>query len=206
MYTPSSFKESDPDVLFEFIKQNSFGILFSHHSEKPEATHLPFMVDRNYGSQGKLIAHFARANKHWRKISEEKEVLVTFQGPHTYISPSWYVHRDEVPTWNYATVHVYGKPKLIHDLESLRKMVTDLTHLHESNTESDWDLSEAAESFEVDLQAIVGLEIEITDIQGKFKFNQNKSVEDQQSVVQHLDKMGLNEESEIMKKNLKSKS
>jgi len=202
MYTPSSFKEDNPEILFELIENNSFGVLFSQHTERPEATHLPFMVNKRKRT---LIAHFAKANKHWKKLSEEKEILVIFQGPHTYVSPSWYVHRDEVPTWNYATVHVYGKPRLIHDSESLRKMVTELTHLHESNIESDWDLREASESFEIDLKAIVGIEIEISEMEGKFKFNQNKSKEDQEDVIKNLDNLGLKEVSEIMKKNLAEK-
>lgn len=203
MYIPLSFKEENPDVLFKFIEKYSFGVLFSQHQNKPEATHLPFLINKEKGPKGLLIAHFAKANKHWKKLIPEKEILCVFQGPHTYISPSWYKTRETVPTWNYATVHVYGKPKLIQDLEELRKMVTDLTNYHETTVESDWDLKEAKASFETDLRAIVGIEIEITRMEGKFKFNQNRSREDQLSVVEQLDGKKLSDAAAIMKKNLK---
>jgi len=205
MYTPSSFKEENPDILFELIEKYNFGILFSQHRNNPEATHLPFLVDRNRAEKGVLIAHFAKANKHWQKIDSTKEVLTVFQGPHTYISPSWYVNRAEVPTWNYATVHVYGKPRIIQDHEELRAMVTRLTHFHEEGTGTDWKLNEVTKTdFETDLKAIVGLEIDITRMEGKFKFNQNKSSEDQKSVIKHLDEKKMGDISAIMKKNLRT--
>jgi len=203
MYTPFSFKEDNPDVLFNLIEAHNFGVLFSQHQEQPEATHLPFLVDRNRGNNGILIAHFAKANKHWQKINAEKEVLTVFQGPHTYISPSFYKNRTEVPTWNYATVHVYGKPRVVEDSNELRAMVVRLTHYHEDSLDSDWKLTEVSKKdFETDLKAIVGLEIEISRMEGKFKFNQNKSTEDQKSVISHLDKKGLQDVSQIMKNNL----
>ncbi|MBO6522579.1 MAG: FMN-binding negative transcriptional regulator [Balneolaceae bacterium] len=205
MYTPSSFKEESPDVLFELIEKYNFGILFSQHSDNPEATHLPFLVDKNRGERGTLVAHFARANKHWNNLNETKEVLAVFQGPHTYITPSWYKNRDTVPTWNYATVHVYGKPKVIHELDELRKMVTRLTHFHESQVDSNWSLEESEKSFDINLKGITGLEIEITRMEGKFKFNQNKKKEDQQGVIENLENLGEEEVSSIMKENLKGK-
>ncbi|GAB5410099.1 MAG: FMN-binding negative transcriptional regulator [Balneolaceae bacterium] len=202
MYTPSSFKEENPDVLFAFIEENSFGVLFSQHLVRPEATHLPFLFDKKKGNKGILIAHFAKANKHWKTLDETKEVLCVFQGPHTYISPSWYKNRETVPTWNYATVHVYGRPRVIHDLEELSKMVTSLTHHHEEKVDSDWSLEEAKAEFETDLKAIVGLEIEITRMEGKFKFNQNRSKEDQLGVIEHLNNNNASGVKEIMKRNL----
>ena len=206
MYTPSSFKETNSEVLFDLIEEHSFGILFSQHKDQPEVTHLPFLVDRKRGKHGFLIAHFAKANKHWRNIDEGKELMVVFQGPHTYISPSWYKNREEVPTWNYATVHVHGKPIVTHDSEELRKMVKRLTHLHEGKIDSDWSLDEVSKKdFETDLKAIVGLEIEITRIEGKFKFNQNKSKDDQTKVIKNLDKLGIKDVSKIMKGNLKKR-
>ena len=204
MYTPSSFKEEDPEILFDLIEKHNFGILFSQHKDHPEVTHLPFLVDRNRGAKGILITHFAKANKHWRNIDTDKELLTIFQGPHTYISPSWYKNREEVPTWNYATVHVYGKSRIIHTKEDLQKMVIRLTYFHEDQVKSDWSLDEVSKKdFDTDLKAIVGLEIEISRMEGKFKFNQNKKNEDQASVVKNLDDLGIADVSEIMKKNLK---
>lgn len=202
MYTPSSFKETNPEVLFDLIEKYNFGILFSQHHEQPEATHLPFLVHRSEGEKGLLIAHLAKANKHWKKLNSEEEVLCVFQGPHTYISPSWYENRETVPTWNYATVHVYGKPKVIHELEDLKKMVTRLTHYHESQVDTDWSLDEGKSSFKKNLLGIVGLEIDITRIEGKFKFNQNRSKADQQGVVKNLENSTSTEVVDIMKKNL----
>lgn len=204
MYNPSSFKVDDPDILFELITAHNFGLIFSQHTEVAEVTHLPFLVDRSQGDKGVLIAHFARANKHWKQIDPNKELLCVFQGPQTYISPSWYIDRETVPTWNYATVHVRGQAKLIHNPSELRAMVTQLTHQHEAQVDSDWDLSEGESMMETDLKAIVGIIIEITHLEGKFKFNQNRSKEDQQSVITHLDKKGDSDVSTIMKKNLKT--
>ncbi|MFY0683415.1 MAG: FMN-binding negative transcriptional regulator [Balneola sp.] len=206
MYIPSSFTEEDPKILFKLIEEYNFGILFSQHYEQPEATHLPFLVDRQRGDHGVLIAHFAKANKHWRKLIESKKVLAVFQGPHSYISPSWYEDRAEVPTWNYATVHAYGIPRIIHDSSELRDMVTRLTHHHEDEIKSDWSIDEVSkQDFETDLKAIVGIEIEITRLEGKFKFNQNKTEADQAKVIKNLDKRNRNEVSDIMKKNLSRK-
>ena len=205
MYTPSSFKEDDPDILFDLIKEHNFGIIFSQHEEYPEATHLPFLVNRNKGKHGTLIAHFAKANKHWRNINETKEVLTVFQGPHTYISPAWYKNRAEVPTWNYATVHVLGKPLIIEDPSKLREMVTELTHFHENQFPTNWKLNEVPKKeFETDLKAIVGIEIEVTKMEGKFKFNQNKSTEDQRSVIKEMDSLGRTDVSTIMNRNINS--
>lgn len=203
MYTPSSFKEEDSEILFNLIEEFNFGILFTQHKKNPEATHLPFLVDRTRGEHGVLIAHFAKANSHWKKISATKDVLAVFQGPHTYISPSWYVNRAEVPTWNYATVHVYGKPIIVEEPKLLKAMVTRLTRYHENKIDSNWSLDEVSKKdFITDLKAIVGIEIEITRMEGKFKFNQNKSKEDQAKVIENLDNLDIIEVSEIMKNNL----
>ena len=203
MYIPSSFKEEDHNILFSLIEEHSFGILFSQHEDQPEVTHLPFLIDQERGGKGILIAHFAKANKHWRKIDANKEVLCVFQGPHSYISPSWYKDRETVPTWNYATVHVYGKPKIIDKPDELRKMVISLTHHHEAKVATDWSLEEGEAEFEKDLLAIVGIEIEITRMEGKFKFNQNRSREDQLGVIENLDEIKTPGIKAIMKKNLK---
>lgn len=205
MYIPSSFKEQDPEVLYSMIERYNFGVLFSQHTGLPEATHLPFLVNRHKGTNGVLLAHFARANKHWQRIRNE-EVLIVFQGPHSYISPSWYVHRNTVPTWNYATVHVYGTPTIIEDTSTLREMVFQLTHYHEKQINSSWSIEEVSDKVEQELKAIVGIEIEISRMEGKFKFNQNKSRKDQESVIHNLDEKTAPEVSDIMKANLDQKN
>lgn len=207
MYTPSSFRVTDHLTISRFIKAHNFGLLFSHHEENPEATHLPFMIETHENKITKLIAHFAKANKHWLRIDESKELLVVFQGPHAYITPSWYRQRETVPTWNYAAVHVRGNAKIIHQKDRLREMVEDLTHFHEQQVDSDWNLQEAESIMETELKAITGIEISVTGIEAKFKFNQNRSKQDQQCVIDHLRKTRgdkkLEDVAEIMEENLK---
>jgi transcriptional regulator len=203
MYTPNSFKETDPDVLYPFIKEHNFGITFSQTKDGPVATHLPFMVNRE---EKMLIAHFARANKHWQKINVKQKTLVVFHGTHGYISPSWYKEKNTVPTWNYAAVHVTGLPVITHDLNELREMVDSLTHHHEKAMESDWDYEAAHEKRDRLLKGIVGLKINIERLEGQFKFIQNRSREDRNGVIKALEASGSESDrrmASIMKRNEK---
>ncbi|MCG8467237.1 MAG: FMN-binding negative transcriptional regulator [Gemmatimonadetes bacterium] len=185
MWIPRTFRETDPSVLHGLIEANSFGTLFSRDDSDPWATHLPFMIDRERGEHGTLIAHMARANPHWKTWTGQTRVLAVFQGPHAYISPAWYEDQVTVPTWNYAVVHAYGTPRLIEEPQELRPIVERLTRLHEGD-ESPWDLERAEPVMETELKAIVGFEIPIDRLEGKFKFNQNRSREDQAGVVRAL--------------------
>ncbi len=207
MYTPSSFSVNDPSLGIELINRYNFGMFISNGADSPLATHLPFMIETEETKPVKLITHMAKANKHWRKLNDGDEVLCIFNGPHAYISPSWYEDRVTVPTWNYATVHVRGKIKLIHDELLLRKIVTDLTHFMETTVDSDWSLVEGESTIPIELKAIVGIEIQIEELITKFKFNQNRSVEDQKKVIESLEKLEGNyykEIVEIMNRNLKA--
>lgn len=205
MYAPSSFKENRAEILHNLIRQNNFGILITQNGGKPMATHIPFMIDPDRGKQGTLITHMARANKHWRSWDEKTVAMIIFRGPHSYISPSWYENKVTVPTWNYAAVHLYGRPVLIHEKKRLRKIVTDLVHYHEAQVDSDWSLNQADSIMETELKAIVGIEIPIEKIEGKMKFNQNRSKGDQQRVIDHLSGSGdsmQREVAKIMKRNV----
>lgn len=184
MYNPNSFKETDPDILYPFIEEHNFGVIFSQNGNTPEAAHLPFMVNRD---EDMLISHFARANKHWQHIDEKKEVLIVFQGTHGYISPGWYKNQNTVPTWNYAAVHVHGTPSIVHNIDELREMVDSLTYHHEEGVNSSWDYEAAHSKRERLLKGIVGIRINITKLEGKFKFNQNRSIEDQKEVIKSLE-------------------
>jgi transcriptional regulator len=199
MYIPKLYAETDIARLQTFMQENNFAILFSSRDNQPMATHLPFMLDTTRGEYGTLIAHFAKANPHWQQIDSETEVLVVFQGAHSYISPNWYTPPTVVPTWNYATVHAYGKPTLIHDMEQLETMVKDLVQQHDH-------LPNLDEQFPHNLlQAIVGMEIPIDRLEGKFKFNQNRSIADQQAVVDALsqsDDTMHHAVADIMRKNI----
>ena len=187
MYTPRSFRVEDISVLHQLIRDYSFGILVSQDGARPIATHLPFMVDPDRGTNGTLIAHMARANPHWKSWSERTTVMAIFQGPHAYISPAWYEAQQTVPTWNYATVHACGRPRLVHEPAELRPMVEALMDIHETAAGSDWERDLMETVMGVELQAIVGFEIPIDSIEGKFKFNQNRSREDQEGAAAALE-------------------
>lgn len=187
MYTPPSFRVEDLGAIHAFIKANSFAAIVSAHEGIPSGTHLPFMIDPERGSYGTLRAHLARANQLWRTWTPETNVLVIFTGPHAYISPAWYQHQETVPTWNYAAVHVYGKPQLIKNTEELRALVTHQVALYEDAEHSSWDRTLMEGVMETELKAIVGFEIEIDRIEAKFKFNQNRAPEDQSGVVRALE-------------------
>ena len=188
MFTPRSFAVEDTKIVHEFIKTNSFAAIFSQHDSTPSATHLPFMLDAKDGTYGTLIAHMARANPLWKSWTPGTKVLIVFTGPHAYISPGWYENQITVPTWNYSAVHVYGRPELIHDPALLRPMVEDLVQIYEGKEGSTWDRSLMESIMEVELKAIVGFRITIERFEAKFKFNQNRSKEDQKGVQEALAK------------------
>lgn len=187
MYTPPSFREEDPTILHDLIRRNNFGILFSAGPDGPVATHLPFSLDAGRGEHGTLVAHMARANPHWKSLAPDQEVLVVFAGPHAYVSPTWYAEPVAVPTWNYAAVHVYGVPRLVADMDVLRGQVEQLVQEHEAHRAPPWDMAAAEPRMEGLLKAIVGFEIPIARVEGKMKFNQNRSREDREGVVRALE-------------------
>jgi transcriptional regulator len=186
MYNPRSYRVESAATLHALIGEHSFGTLVSHGPTGLIATHLPFMIDPARGPDGTLVAHMARANPQWTTWTDETSVLAIFQGPHSYISPGWYEQQETVPTWNYAAVHAYGVPRLVHDPEQLRPMVMSLMERHESHARSGWDPGLMESVMDRELKAIVGFEIPIDRIEGKLKFNQNRSRADQLSVVNAL--------------------
>jgi transcriptional regulator len=205
MYTPRSFRVEDLEKLHAFIRQFSFGLVFSQADGVPVATHLPWMVDAKRGEHGTLVAHMARANPQWKSWTPQTELLIVFQGPHGYISPAWYKEDVTVPTWNYSAVHAYGKPKLITGLGELRSMVEALIDVHERPLNYPWDSSKKESVMEVELKGIIGFEIPIDRIEGKWKFNQNRIREDQEGVVRALEKSPHAEYravADIMRENL----
>lgn len=181
MYTPKHFEVNDKEKLLAFIETNAFGQLISKVDGRLFSSHLPFLVDKKDGS---LICHLAKANPQWQRI-EEQEILASFQGPHGYISPSWY-ESPGVPTWNYQAVHVYGRAKLISDNEELMTIVNELTEKHELSHPKPWK----PEYKETLLTAIVGLRIDIGEIQGKYKLSQNRPESDRTCIIKALDSAG----------------
>jgi transcriptional regulator len=182
MYLPPYYAEDDRETLYAVIRQNNFGLLFGMADDTPVATHLPFLLEGDV-----LQAHMARANPHWRSFGAEQEVLCVFQGPHAYVSPSWYATGKAVPTWNYVAVHVYGAPRIVDDPEKARAMQQRLVAAHESGFDEPWSIDGLSESYVTgQLRAIVNFEIPIARIEGKFKLNQNRTAEDRAGVVAAL--------------------
>ncbi len=183
MYIPKSNLETDTAVLYQFMRDNNFAILITQGGGRGiAASHLPFMVD---AERGLLKAHLARANDQWKSF-DGSEVLVIFQGAHAYISPSWYETHPSVPTWNYATVHVYGVPQIIDDDETIHGMLGELVENHEHGREPEWEMTLPDDYYRKMVASIVVFEMPISRIEGKFKLSQNRSEVDQESVIAHL--------------------
>lgn len=191
MYIPAAFREARPEVLHELIRQHSFGTLVSRVDGELFATHLPFLLDPDRGPCGTLRTHMARANPHWRAFGEAPEVLVLFQGPHAYVSPTWYATPVAVPTWNYAAVHAYGRAEVIDKPEALRALVDETVRAYEGPSDAPWS-TERLDGALVDklLENIVGFEIPVDRLEGKLKFNQNRSLADREGVIAALLQQG----------------
>lgn len=193
MYTPQHFEVTDKDKALAFIKANVFGQLISMVNGRLFSSHLPFYLADDGLS---LICHVAKKNPQWQGI-EDQEVLISFQGPHDYVSPSWY-SSPGVPTWNYQVLHVYGRPRLIHDIEKLSDIVAELTRLHESGFDKPW----TPEYRDALLNAIVGIEIPIDEIQCKYKLGQNRTEADRRQVSDELESRGSVQLAQAMKDEL----
>lgn len=195
MYEPPHFKEERIDVLHDAIRQARLATLVTMTTSGLEATHLPMLVDAAPAPHGTLIGHVARANPQWKTSSPEVEGLAIFQGPQAYITPSWYATKREtgkvVPTWNYVTVHAYGRLRFIEDAAELLGIVTRLTETHENGRTAPWAVSDAPADFiRAQLKGIVGVEMTITKLQGKWKMSQNRNAADRQGVAEGLARDG----------------
>ncbi len=197
MYNPRSYRRDSISELHDFVRRYNFATLFTHKDGESFSTLLPFMIDPARGSLGTLVAHMARANPHWRAFAGASPSLVVFTGPHAYISPAWYHEQVTVPTWNYTVVHATGSVHIVDDTARLREMVLRLVAQHEAPLGNPWDVRKAEGAMEVELQAIVGFEIPIDRLEGKFKLNQNRSVEDREGVVRALERSAHPDEREI---------
>jgi transcriptional regulator len=185
MYIPPAFELKDPARIAETISSYSFGILISKDGDSLFASHLPFLYQAQ-PEHGKLISHLARANRHWRLFDSGAESLVIFQGPHAYISPTSYVADVAVPTWNYVTLHVYGIPRLVATKQEVKTIVNETVEKHEAGRAQPWIPSLPEEMESKLLEAIVGFEMKITRVEGKFKLGQNRTPEDQQKMIRSL--------------------
>lgn len=189
MYIPASFAETNVDRLHDFIERNSFGILITPTAAGPVASHLPFLLDRQTGPHGTLTGHIARANPQWKQATST-EVMVIFSGPHAYISPAWYEAELVVPTWNYIAVHAYGKLTWIEDTTALRDIVVASVETYEQPRSQPWTMNAPEDFVEKMLQQIVGFQIAVTRLEGKWKLNQNHPAERREKVIRALTERG----------------
>jgi len=184
-------KEDRLSVLHSLIAQHPFGAMVTCGEDGPTADHIPFVMHSDVSTNGTLRGHVAIRNPIVEAASTEPGTLVIFQGPHTYISPSWYASKAEhgkvVPTWNYALVHAYGKLTITHDENWLREHLASLTSSHEANQRVPWKPTDAPAKFlGQQIKGIVGVEIEIDRFQGKWKISQNKNAADRSGVIAGL--------------------
>lgn len=186
MYIPEAFAETNLDRLHGLIEAYDFAMLITDAEPAPLVSHLPFVLDRANGPNGTLRSHMARSNPHWQSFTGE--TLVVFRGPHSYVSPSWYEPgAPAVPTWNYAVVHAYGTPRIVVDAPELRAQQEHLVAIHEAGRSLPWDMAgQPSEYIDGMLKGIVGFEIPIARLEGKFKLSQNRSAADQRNVAQAL--------------------
>lgn len=195
MYLPSHFAEDRPEELHRLMAEHPLGALVTLSAQGLDANHLPFELDATRGQLGTLVAHVARANPVWQGMTAGAEVLVIFRGVQGYVSPSWYpskhdTHR-QVPTWNYEVVHAHGRLHILDDERSVRGIVARLTRRHEAGEPVPWKMGDAPRDYLTDmLGRIVGIEVELTRLEGKRKLSQNKEARDQEGAVDALRQRG----------------
>ncbi|MFM4719515.1 FMN-binding negative transcriptional regulator [Aeromonas bivalvium] len=195
MYLPPHFEATDPAALHRLMQAHPLGALVTFGEQGLDANHLPFEFDADEGEHGILRAHVARNNPLWQEVKEGQEVLVIFRAAEGYISPSWYpskqAHHKQVPTWNYAVVHAHGRIRVRDDARFVRRLLASLTRTQEAAEPAPWKMADAPRDYlEAMVQAVVGIEIEITGLVGKFKLSQNKEEGDRLGAVDALQAKG----------------
>jgi transcriptional regulator len=200
MYVHKFNKQEDTAEVKNFIRHNGFGILVNQTAGKLWATHIPLQLSHD---GQKLLGHISRANPQWKNFIDQEEVMAIFNGPHTYISSSWYNH-ENVPTWNYIAVHVYGTVRIIEG-DELYQSLKHLVDKYEAKSEKPVSIEKmSSEYVHREMRGIVGFEITITDIHAAYKLSQNRDAENYHNVVEQLDKHGdynAKAVAEAMKKN-----
>ena len=191
MYLPPYHVETDVAVMQALIQAHPLGTWVTSGADGLAANHIPFILDRTCGTHGTLRAHVARANPIWRTLSGGANSLVIFQGPQSYITPSWYpgkqIDGKVVPTWNYTVVHTRGVANAIEDPVWIYQLITDLTRANESSNPQPWQVSDAPANFiEQMAKAIVGIEIALTGMEGKWKLSQDETLADRQGTIAGL--------------------
>ena len=184
MHIPRFFRQEDRQTIIEFLRKNDFATLVLYDGQRPVASHLLFEILEE-GEALFVNGHMSRANPIWKLFEKNNEVLVIFQGPHTYISPTWYNHIN-VPTWNYQSVHVYGKPRLITDREESYGVLKRLVDRYE--TSGPYKMESLPPDFvEKEMRGVAAFQVEVTNIEASYKLSQNRDEESYRSIVSHLE-------------------
>ncbi|MBU8583838.1 FMN-binding negative transcriptional regulator [Bacillus paralicheniformis] len=205
MYIPKYFKVENVDEILDFVQKNSFGTIVTTEQGKPIATHLPLGFNKK-GDDYYITGHVSFGNPHWRTFETCQDVLVMFQGPHAYISSSWYGHED-VPTWNYQAVHIYGQASIL-ERDELIEELTIMMGKYEKHRENPilWD-NLSPQLLERQLKAIVGFKIKVEDIQAAYKLSQNRNDTDYMNIIDQLQNEGdphAEQLAAVMKKRLEN--
>jgi transcriptional regulator len=191
MYEPPLHRQNDRALLFDLIRRRPLGLLVTHGPQGLLANAIPFLLDAEASPFGTLSAHMARANGQWRDLAATGEALVVFSGDDRYVSPSWYATKREtgkvVPTWNYVMVQARGAARVIDDEAWLRRQIAALTEAHEKGRAAPWAVGDAPEDYLAAMvRQIVGVEIAVADLRGKWKASQNRSAADRDGVIAGL--------------------
>jgi transcriptional regulator len=191
MYQPPPFREDDLAIQHALIRAHPLGLLITAGPSGLMANSVPFHLDFAASKKGRLRLHLARANPQWRDVQAGADVLAVFQGANSYVTPSWYKTKQEtgkvVPTWNYAIVQARGPARVIEDAEWLLAQINAITSQHEATREKPWAVRDAPDEFvRAQLKGIIGIEIEIATIEGKWKVSQNRPVADREGVASGL--------------------
>jgi transcriptional regulator len=197
MYIPRANQEERIPVLHKLMEEQPFASLITMGSSGLFASHIPMVLEQN-GAKGQLRGHISRANTQWRDYSPSVEALAIFSGPQHYITPNWYPEKEEtgkvVPTWNYVVVHAYGHLKVIEDAEWLMTHLASLTNIHEAESPVPWKIGDAPPAYIASIaKGIVGLEMTIERLEGKWKVSQNRSEQDRNGVAKGLAELNTKE-------------
>ena len=197
LYIPAHFKAGDPAELFAFIERHAFATLVSSGAAGLHVSHIPFAAEKSADAKVRLQGHVARANEQWKSLADASQVLAIFHGPHAYVSPGWYQQHPSVPTWNYAVVHAHGKARLMDEAE-LHELVIRLSNAYEAGRPKPWRAAELPGAYVSSMLAnIVGFEIEVERLEGKFKLSQNRPLEIPR-IVEALEREGERELAALM--------
>jgi len=197
MYIPSIYKNENIEEVKEFIKQYGFGILISQAGGRPEGTHIPLQLEVDNNGNDILTGHISKSNPQWKNFNDSSEVLAIFNGPHSYVSSSWY-EKEDAPTWNYMAVHVYGSIAIVQG-DALKNMLRTLVDTYEVTSKCPISVDSMSHETMEQIHGVVGFQIRINEIQAAYKLSQNKSEKDHNSIVKELENNGGHEANKIAK-------